>query len=113
MEYSTEKFSLAQLFVEIFSRQIYSICQSCEQVFTHFDKADCRYHPENEPYMTNGGFIGIFSCCGEHILTEGKAISIEKGLIHNQVNSGCKLKEHVSMNEEDPTLSAVKKRIGF
>lgn len=63
--------------------------------------------------MTNGGFIGIYSCCGEHILTEGKAISIEKGLIHNQVNQGCKLKEHVSMHAEDPTLSAVKKKIGY
>jgi hypothetical protein len=63
--------------------------------------------------MTNGGFIGIFSCCGEHILSESKAISLEKALIHNQVNSGCKLKEHVSMPEEDATMSAVKKKIGF
>jgi hypothetical protein len=63
--------------------------------------------------MTNGGFIGIFDCCGEHIVTESKAISLEKALVRNQVNSGCKLKEHVSMSDEDPTMSAVRKKIGF
>jgi len=63
--------------------------------------------------MTNGGFIGIYGCCGEHILTEGKAISLEKGLVHNQVNAGCKRREHLSMSDEDPTLSTVKKKIGF
>ena len=63
--------------------------------------------------MTNGGFIGIFNCCGEHILAENKATSLEKALVRNQVNSGCKLKEHVSMSDEDPAMSAVRKKIGF